>query len=246
MAFLKGVMQFVGWEMINSLALTLKKNRRYTIGSLKGINLGCGVDNPKDYLGIDGGLMIMLRSFPSIVNKVLFRYFNMAEHYTFDQYFSKMRSSRVIHHELKHGIPLDDDSVSAVFSSHFVEHLAKTQAIKLMRECYRALRPEGIIRICVPSLEVEVEEMQRAIEHYRVGDVEQIQKYVTWESVGFNNEYANHRHMYDFGEMERLLTSVGFIGVSRKAYKVGDIPGVEVLDTREGLFVEDRKPHHSS
>jgi ubiquinone/menaquinone biosynthesis C-methylase UbiE len=50
----------------------------------------------------------------------------------------------------KDPIPRPDDSVAAVYAMHFLEHLTGEQAIKMLREIERVLKPGGVLYICVP------------------------------------------------------------------------------------------------
>jgi SAM-dependent methyltransferase len=59
----------------------------------------------------------------------------------------------VIPHNLKHRLPLADGSVRAVYQSHLLEHFRKEDGENMLRECYRVLEKNGIIRIVVPDLE---------------------------------------------------------------------------------------------
>lgn len=51
------------------------------------------------------------------------------------------------------GLPFSNDSFDAVYSSHFIEHLSKNNAIYVLKEVIRVLKEDGIIRIVVPDLE---------------------------------------------------------------------------------------------
>ena len=51
------------------------------------------------------------------------------------------------------GLPYSDNSFDVVYSSHFFEHLTKTQADFVLREIFRVLKVGGIVRIVVPDLE---------------------------------------------------------------------------------------------
>jgi SAM-dependent methyltransferase len=62
-------------------------------------------------------------------------------------------SSEVIKADLRQGIPLHDASFEVVYHSHVLEHFAKSAAPSFLRECFRVLRPGGIIRVAVPDLE---------------------------------------------------------------------------------------------
>lgn len=59
----------------------------------------------------------------------------------------------VIAHNLTQGIPLPDSSFDVVYHSHVLEHFSKTAAIDFLQECYRVLKPEGVLRVAVPDLE---------------------------------------------------------------------------------------------
>ncbi len=48
----------------------------------------------------------------------------------------------------------EDNSISFIFSEHFLEHLFLDEAISLLRECRRILRPRGIMRIVVPDADL--------------------------------------------------------------------------------------------
>ncbi len=55
--------------------------------------------------------------------------------------------------DLRQGLPFADNSFAACYSSHLVEHLTLQQAHQLIKECYRILQSQGIIRLAVPDLE---------------------------------------------------------------------------------------------
>jgi len=45
--------------------------------------------------------------------------------------------------DLREGIPFPDNSVDEVYSCHFLEHLTDDEAIEMMKEIYRVLKPKG-------------------------------------------------------------------------------------------------------
>jgi len=59
----------------------------------------------------------------------------------------------VTQHDLNTGIPLDDDSVEVVYHSHILEHFTREKGDQLIKECFRVLKPGGVIRVAVPDLE---------------------------------------------------------------------------------------------
>lgn len=56
-----------------------------------------------------------------------------------------------IDHDLRNGLPFSDDSVDGVLASHFLEHLDLQEAWKFVAECYRVLKPGGVMVASVPN-----------------------------------------------------------------------------------------------
>ncbi len=59
----------------------------------------------------------------------------------------------VIGHNLLEGIPFNDNTFEVVYHSHVLEHFPKDKAHLFIKECYRVLKPGGIIRVAIPDLE---------------------------------------------------------------------------------------------
>lgn len=59
----------------------------------------------------------------------------------------------VIAHNLLKGIPFENESFDAVYHSHVLEHFSQDDGENLIEECFRVLKPGGILRIAVPDLE---------------------------------------------------------------------------------------------
>ncbi len=59
----------------------------------------------------------------------------------------------VIAHNLLNGIPAEDESYDVIYHSHVLEHFPKDKAENFLQECFRVLKPGGLIRIAIPDLE---------------------------------------------------------------------------------------------
>ena len=59
----------------------------------------------------------------------------------------------VIAHNLLQGIPCNNESFDVIYHSHVLEHFSKDKAKNFIAECFRVLKPGGLIRIAVPDLE---------------------------------------------------------------------------------------------
>jgi hypothetical protein len=51
------------------------------------------------------------------------------------------------------GIPAPSQSVDMVYHSHLLEHMDQEEGEDLIKECFRVLKPGGILRVVVPDLE---------------------------------------------------------------------------------------------
>lgn len=59
----------------------------------------------------------------------------------------------VVQYDLRNGIPMPDHSTAVVYHSHVLEHFSKEHGSSFIGECFRVLKPGGIIRVVVPDLE---------------------------------------------------------------------------------------------
>lgn len=50
-------------------------------------------------------------------------------------------------------LPFASDCAQFIFAEHVVEHVAYDEALAFLRECRRVLKPSGVVRIAVPSVE---------------------------------------------------------------------------------------------
>jgi len=229
-------------EKTNNLLLRLKKNRIYNLdNSVIGIDLGCENNVSQKYFGVDGSFLIWFtknKYFPMFLKRILFSKTCTANHLTFEEFIGKTNKVQVAHHNLLYGIPFKDNSTSNVFTSHFIEHLTKEQAIKLIVECRRVLNEGGILRIVVPDLDEEPNEIRGSLEQYgKSGDAEVLQKYLTVDANN-RNFFSFHRRMYNFNELKSVLEQAGFKKIARKERYKGKIQNVSNLDVRDGLIVE--------
>jgi predicted SAM-dependent methyltransferase len=58
----------------------------------------------------------------------------------------------------KRPLPMKDNTVSYIFGEHFINYVSRKQARAFFEECYRVLRPEGVLRIAT----IDIEALARA------------------------------------------------------------------------------------
>jgi len=56
-----------------------------------------------------------------------------------------------INHDLTNGVPLAEDSVDMVYSSHVFEHIPYQDLLGVIGEIRRVLKPGGTLLVCVPN-----------------------------------------------------------------------------------------------
>lgn len=198
------------------------------------LNLGCGFRMHWDWNNLDffpSAILAHYRKFAWVLRKIGF----LSE----ERYKRLLKvDPRIIHWNLKKGIPFSDESFDVVYHSHLLEHLDKDFALTFLRECYRVLKTGGIIRVVVPDLEVLVNRYVSAISKLERGDrlaekdhIEAIdnlfEPMVRKESVetqkqkpliriiervlkgNISKTGELHRWMYDKYSLETILSSVG-------------------------------------
>jgi SAM-dependent methyltransferase len=196
------------------------------------INLGCGLAVAQGWINIDASLNALFAAWPRTAHKLLYRLSGANRYYSLEQYCNLLETHVFIHHELSRSVPLKDGTADFVYSSHFLEHLFKQDAERLLKDCHRVLKPGGILRVCVPDLTYAVSLYKQGKKERMLGDY-----FFVEDKESF---LARHKYMYDFELLKILLEKTNFSKVVRCEYRQGKMPDIDKLDNRpeETLFVE--------
>ncbi|MCK6639822.1 MAG: methyltransferase domain-containing protein [Bacteroidia bacterium] len=92
---------------------------------------------------------------------------------------------------LLNGIPVTDNSADVVYHSHVLEHFSAENGKSFIQECFRVLKPGGIIRIAVPDLENIVKEYLKNLEGARNGDSKAADRY-EWIKLELIDQMVRH------------------------------------------------------
>lgn len=215
----------------------LRRNQRITPQrneSVK-INIGSGLVVTGDWYNIDANINTVIAKLPRALLPallpLLYRSTGVKNWYTEEFFITQITQHRFIHHNILNGIPFDGGVADYVYSSHFFEHFFHDEAAFIAREAWRVLKPGGVLRVCVPDLEI-------AVNTYLEGRREAALQY--FFEGGKSDYFSRHKYMYDFTLLKELLERAGFASVTRCAFQQGQTPDIATLDNRpeQTLFVE--------
>lgn len=114
-------------------------------------------------------------------------------------------SSPEVHkYNVLEGIPFPGETFDVVYHSHVLEHVAKNKALTFMKECFRVLKPRGIIRVVVPDLEAITRLYLKALEKSLEAD-RQWQYNYEWLKLEMYDQTVRER---SGGEMQTFLHQV--------------------------------------
>lgn len=101
--------------------------------------------------------------------------------------------------------------VDLIYASHVLEYFDRQEAVGVLKEWFRVLKPGGTLRLAVPDFEalIKVYEMDRDL-HKILGPL-----YGRLIVSGESNTIFYHKTVYDFDSLKTLLESVGFTDVHR-------------------------------
>ena len=114
---------------------------------------------------------------------------------------------------LKRGIPLRDESVDFIYSSHLLEHIPYQELMIFLKECKRVLKEDGIFSVCVPNagyylnayFKGEVFECHNVWEEAKVDTGSKIDQL---NYVAYLNDA--HKYLFDDENLVNTLLTAGF------------------------------------
>jgi len=118
--------------------------------------------------------------------------------------------------DLRKRLPFPNNSVDYIYTSHTLEHFYFKEIIFLLKECYRVLKPGGILRIAVPNARIYINA------YY---ENKELPSHFFGYKPAFNNttkiDYINyisymdghHKYLFDEENLKYLVEYSGFKNV---------------------------------
>ena len=122
-------------------------------------------------------------------------------------------------------LPFPNHSLDFIFAEQFIEHISLDNSRKLLKECHRAMRAGGVIRLATPDLESLIQTyrdenpnvtLKQAMERHRKGHNQALSTSCHF----FNNclRLWGHKFIYDEMTLKDVLEEAGFTNITRHQF----------------------------
>ena len=113
--------------------------------------------------------------------------------------------------DVRNGVPYED--LEFIFAEHFIEHLSFDDAQRFLRDCRRALAPDGVLRLTTPNLDWVW------LTQYHLGQWQAPSEAVRdcfWMNKAFRG--WGHQFLYNVQTLTECLREAGFAIVEETKY----------------------------
>lgn len=139
--------------------------------------------------------------------------------------------------DFRNPLPFNSRSIDLIYSEHMLEHLDEASAITHLKECYRILKLGGIMRLVLPDANALFKAyLNKDVSYFDGIDIVEktgrnpnsiaILDYVNYAVY----QYGQHKCLYDYEKLSKLLNYVGFKSDS-----------IVLSEYRDGLDSSQRK-----
>jgi predicted SAM-dependent methyltransferase len=210
------------------------------------LNLGCGPVQPDGWINVDGSNRAKLAGWLPWLDHLLVK-LGVIPPTEYGPHIKVLN--------LFKPLPWADNSVAAIYAGELWEHFEYADAEKLTRECFRALKPGGILRVTVPDTvefwskylrlyEAEIAKPANARSDNPLREhVAMFFHDIATKPRRFGSWGHYHKWCFDEVQLRKLFERVGFVEVERRSFRDSRIPGVEGVERAAFLTVEGVKPN---
>ena len=201
------------------------------------LNLGCGLNAVQGWVNIDRSPSLILGKVKPL-KAVLRRVGLLTEAHMVDW------PSNIVMRDVLRPLPYADGSVAAIYSSHMLEHLYLSDAEAVLGECRRVLAPGGVIRVALPDGEEFAAlalsgSVDDARAYTRQLNAHPLEPPTIAQRLRRPFSGSPHRWQPTRPLIAAMLEGAGFACVTERQFRVGNLPGLEVVEHRgESIFYE--------
>jgi predicted SAM-dependent methyltransferase len=208
------------------------------------LNVGCGPIQPDGWVNIDNSNRAKLASRVPLLDGLL-----VALRLLPPTEFTR----RTFTTDIRKRWPFADNSVDAIYSGEMLEHFTATEGERFLTECFRLLKPGGILRLRVPDnyrfWKQYVTEYEQtfggARDQWNTAHERWIGMFfrdICVRRPGLKSMGHYHKWMYDEITLTLAMEKAGFTEVARRGLHDSRISDIAVVETRDDLIIEGVKP----
>lgn len=127
--------------------------------------------------------------------------------------------------DLTKTLPFSDNTIDYFYFEHALEHFDEVDGLNLVKEFYRTLKPDGVVRIITPSLDTYIKrylnwyDKENLLRTQQFHDETQFLNYAFFgESINNNIKFLNnmnskqigHKFIYSKNNLMSKLQNIGF------------------------------------
>ena len=144
--------------------------------------------------------------------------------------------------DLSKSLPFSDESCAVIHCEHMIEHLSRHDAEGFLRECFRVLKPGGLIRLSTPDAERFLRSYAEDGEFLRHPSFPE-QVVTPLDRINLMmRENGQHLWVYDRESLSLALSRAGFSTIIEQKFGESSHPRLRNLDTAgrafESLYIE--------
>lgn len=218
-------------------------HKQMKVANIEYLNLG-GFRPVEQYLGIQLS-PVEIYGIPFIKHNTFSLIYN-SETAEFKQHERELKSPTIsLHYNLLKGVPLNSEAISGINMSHILEHFTRDDALKVLKECYRVLKPNGVLRISCPDLlKYAKAYVNRDASFF---DSLPIQKACLYDNLttygdrfiskAYDNDLAyGHKWFYDAESTIELVKLAGFTKVEERCLHDSLLPNIAEVEPAYRVF----------
>ena len=140
-------------------------------------------------------------------------YYPRWENIDFDKSVDKFYIDYNIDLNKEYKLPFDNETVQIIFCSHGIYYLTEDAGKYLLEECYRVLKPNGLIRLVTANFDTDIGK-------HMLEKEEEMKQYPNTDKY-YMCRILSH---YSYMDLYNILEKIGFIHIQQMSNKKSNVP----------------------